>query len=69
MKKRKDKSSEEESLYRDVKKKPFVRLRSSEEDDYNDARMNADPDVIHYLDVDPLPEKSKSRKSKRKRKI
>ena len=69
IKKKKDKSSEEESLYRDIKKKPLVRLRSSEEDDYNDARKYADPTVINYVDVDPLPDKKKkSEKSKKKKK-
>lgn len=68
MKKKKDKSSEEESLYRDIKKKPFVRLRSSEEDDYDDARLNADPDVIHYRDVSPRETAVKSKKKHKKKK-
>ena len=59
---KKDKSSEEERLYRDITKKPFVRLRSSEEDDYNDARFNADPDVIHYRDISPREQPTKPKK-------
>ena len=66
-KKKKDKSSEEESLYRDIKKKPLVRLRSSEEDDYDDARLNADPDVIHYRDVSPRKDPVKSKKKHKKK--
>ena len=70
MKKKKDKSSEEESLYRDIKKKPLVRLRSSEEDDYGDARKNADPEVINYVDVSPRKPsvKSKTKKKHKKKK-
>ena len=68
IRKKKDKSSSEEALYRDIKKKPLVRLRSSEEDDYNDARKYADPTVINYVDVDPLPKKKKEKKKKTKKK-
>ena len=67
-KKKKDKSSDEESLYREVKKQPYVRLISSEEDDYSEARKNADPEVLHYKDISPRELSAKSKKKNKRKK-